>query len=112
MASENVQEFNESNFQEQVVEADKPVLVDFWAEWCQPCRLLAPTIDQIADEFSDTIKVGKVDIDNNRDIAMKYQIASIPTVILFSGGEPKQKFIGLKSREELASAINETVGAS
>jgi len=111
MASEHVKEFTDDNFQSEVLDADQPVLVDFWAEWCQPCRLLAPTIDEVASDFSGKAKVGKVDTESNRDTAMKYGISAIPTVILFKGGEPARKFVGLTSKDDLAAALNEAITA-
>jgi len=86
MASENIVEFTDQNFEAEVLKSDKPVLVDFWAEWCMPCRMLAPTIDKIAEAYLGKVKVGKVDTDSNREVAMKYGISAIPTVILFKGG--------------------------
>lgn len=110
MASENVQEFTDANFASDVIESDVPVLVDFWAEWCMPCRMLAPTIDQVADEFAGKVKVGKVDTDANKQISMQYGISAIPTVILFKDGEVAKKFVGLTSKDELAAALSEVSG--
>ncbi len=110
MASANVHEFTSSNFQSEVLEADIPVLVDFWAEWCMPCRMLAPTIDEIADEFAGKVKVGKVDTDGNQEVGVKYGISAIPTVIVFKNGEPVRKFIGMTNKADLASALNEVLG--
>jgi len=107
MASDNVREFTDANFETEVLQADVPVLVDFWAEWCMPCRILAPTIDEMADEHAGSIKVGKLDTDGNREVAMKYGISAIPTVILFKGGEPVKKFVGLTKKEQLAEAVAE-----
>jgi thioredoxin 1 len=112
MANEHVQEFTDANFEAEVLKSDQPVLVDFWAEWCMPCRMLAPTVDQIAEEFAGKAKVGKLDTDANREVAVKYGIHAIPTIILFKDGEPVEKFIGLKNRDELAAAINGAVGAA
>ena len=81
MASALVHEFNDGNFKAEVLDADRPVLVDFWAEWCMPCRMLAPTIDQIAGEFDGKVKVGKLDTDKNRDVSVEYRITAIPTVM-------------------------------
>ena len=106
MASKNVVEFTDSNFESEVLQSDKPVLVDFWAEWCMPCRMLAPTIDKIAESYSEKVKVGKLDTDSNREIAIKYQISAIPTVILFKGGQVAQKFVGLKQEREFKEAID------
>jgi thioredoxin 1 len=107
MASKNVHEFTDSNFKTEVLDADVPVLVDFWAEWCQPCRMLAPTIDKLAGEFTGRVKVGKVDTDTNRDTAFKYNISAIPTVILFKDGEVAKKFVGLTSKDALTQALEE-----
>src|SRR6476469_10884748 len=82
MASENVVEFTDENFEQEVLKSTQPVLVDFWAEWCMPCRMLAPTIDKLAKDYAGKVKVGKVDTDSNREGAMKYRIDAIPTVIL------------------------------
>ena len=106
MASENVKEFTDQNFETEVLGANEPVLVDFWAEWCMPCRMLAPTIDKIADAYEGKVKVGKVDTDSNREVAMKYQINAIPTVILFKNGQVAQKFVGMKQEREFKEAID------
>jgi len=112
MANEHVQEFTDANFDAEVLNSDQPVLVDFWAEWCMPCRMLAPVVDELAEEFSGKVKVGKLDTDANREVAVKFGIHAIPTIILFKNGEPVEKFIGLKNRDELASAMNGAVGAA
>ena len=97
--AENVHEFTDGNFQQEVLDSDTPVLVDFWAEWCGPCRMLAPKIEQMAKEFTGRVKVGKLDTDANRDTAMKYGISAIPTVILFKNGQPAQRIVGLRENE-------------
>jgi thioredoxin 1 len=107
MASEKVRQFTDANFQSEVLDSDVPVLVDFWAEWCSPCRTLAPTIDKLAGEYDGRLKVGKVDTDSNRDTAFKYGISAIPTVIIFKGGEVQKKFVGLTPKEQLKRAIDE-----
>ncbi|MDX2115574.1 MAG: thioredoxin [Planctomycetota bacterium] len=107
MASANVLEFNDANFQSEVIASDQPVLVDFWAEWCMPCRMLAPTIDKIASEFTGKIKVGKLDTDQSQNVSLDYKITAIPTVILFKGGQIKKKFVGLTNEGDLRAAINE-----
>jgi thioredoxin 1 len=104
--SNNIVEFTDSNFEAEVLKSDQPVLVDFWAEWCMPCRMLAPTIDKIADAYAGKVKVGKLDTDANRDVAMKYSINAIPTVILFKNGQVAQKFVGLKKEQEFKEAID------
>jgi thioredoxin 1 len=106
MANKNIVEFTDTNFESEVLQSDQPVLVDFWAEWCMPCRMLAPTIDKIAEAYVGKVKVGKVDTDSNREVAMKYQINAIPTVILFKNGQVAQKFVGLKQEKEFKEAID------
>ena len=110
MASQTVVEFTDENFDEEVLKSDRPVLVDFWAEWCMPCRMLAPTIDALADDYQDRVKVGKLDTDSNRDTAMKYKIVSIPTVILFKDGEPVKEFVGMHSKEDFEKVLDEQAG--
>ena len=106
MAGQNVKEFTDGNFDQEVLKSSEPVLVDFWAEWCGPCRMLAPTIDKIANEYQGKVKVGKLDTDSNREVAMKYQISAIPTVILFKNGQVAQKFVGMKQEKEFKEAID------
>lgn len=107
MASANVKQFTDATFDGEVLASDKPVLVDFWAEWCMPCRTLAPIVDAVADELSGKAQVGKVDVDSNRGIAMKYNITAIPTIIIFKGGEVVKKFVGFKKKDELVAALTE-----
>ncbi len=109
MASDRVMEFTDSNFETEVLQSEQPVLVDFWAEWCQPCRMLAPTIVEVADVYDGRAKVGKVDTDANREISMRYGISTIPTVILFKNGEVSRKFVGLTPKEQFTEAIDELV---
>src|SRR5204863_4614961 len=106
MASENVKEFNDQNFEQEVLKSTEPVLVDFWAEWCMPCRMLAPTIEKLAKDYAGKVKVGKLDTDSNRDVAMRYQISAIPTVILFKGGQVAQKFVGLRQEKDFKEALD------
>lgn len=109
MAGANVHEFTDGNFKSEVIDSAVPVLVDFWAEWCMPCRMLAPTIDKIAGEFSGKVKVGKVDTDKNRDISVEYKITAIPTVMIFHKGQVAKKFIGLTNEGSLREALNEVL---
>ena len=106
MASQNVKEFTDQNFEQEVLKSSEPVLVDFWAEWCMPCRMLAPTIEKLAGDYAGKIKVGKVDTDSNRDVAIKYNISAIPTVILFKNGEVAQKFVGLRKEPDFREALD------
>jgi thioredoxin 1 len=106
MASENVKEFTDQNFENEVLKSDQPVLVDFWAEWCMPCRMLTPTIEKIAKDYVGRVKVGKLDTDANRDVASKYSISAIPTVILFRNGQVAQKFVGLRQERDFKEALD------
>jgi thioredoxin 1 len=101
MAGKNVHNFDDNNFETEVLSSDTPVLVDFHATWCGPCKILAPIVEKLADEFEGQLKVGKVDIDAAPRIAAKYNIASVPTVIVFSKGEKKAQHVGVARREKL-----------
>ncbi len=109
MASEAVLEITDANFDEQVAQSDQPVVVDFWAEWCMPCRMIAPIIEELAEEYQGKAKVGKVDTDANRETALKFQINAIPTVMLFKGGEVVKKFVGMTNKQDIAEAIDESL---
>ncbi|MBL7220125.1 MAG: thioredoxin [Phycisphaerae bacterium] len=106
MASENVLEITDENFEAEVNNASVPVLLDFWAEWCMPCKMLGPVIEEIADLYAGKIKVGKLDTDSARDVAMKFDISAIPTVIIFNKGEVAHRFVGLQQKTDLAEAID------
>jgi thioredoxin 1 len=109
MASENVTQFTDANFEQEVLKSPVPVLVDFWAEWCQPCLRLAPTIDKLAADYANRIKVGKLDTDANHGTASKYAISAIPTVLLFKGGQVTQKFVGLKQERDFREAMDKAL---
>lgn len=109
MAGNHTMEFTDDNFEMEVLGADRPVLVDFWAEWCAPCRMLSPTIDELAGEYADQIKVGKVNTDTSSQIAAQFGISAIPTVILFRDGEAVRKFVGMKTKRDLKGAIDEVL---
>lgn len=109
MAADTVLELTDHNFEAEVIKSDIPVLVDFWAEWCMPCKSLAPTIDELATEFNGKIKVGKVDTDANRDVSVKYEIQAIPTVMLFKNGELIRKFVGVSPKSEFTSELQKIV---
>jgi thioredoxin 1 len=99
----------EENFNDDVLNSDKPVLVDFWAEWCGPCKQLSPTVEEIALENQDKLKVCKMDVDSNREIAAKYGIRSIPSLIIFKNGEPAGVEIGALSKQQLEDFISTVV---
>lgn len=98
--------FNAQNFQTEVLSSDKPVLVDFWAPWCGPCKMLTPTIDKLATDFEGQAKVGKVNVDENQDLAAKYSVTSIPTVLVVYRGEVVEQFIGVQPLNVYVDAIN------
>ncbi len=95
-----------ADFQSQVLESDLPVLVDFWAPWCGPCKMLTPIIEDLAREYDGKAKVAKVNVDDNQELAMKFSIRSIPTVMIFKGGEPQASLIGAQPKAALAQALD------
>ncbi len=105
MASANVIELTDANFDSEVLSATDPVLVDFWAPWCGPCRMIAPLIDEIADEKSGVVKVGKINVDDNPQIAAKFRIQAIPTILIFKNGEKKDQITGLTSKADLIAKL-------
>ena len=109
MASENVQTLTDSNFDQSVINADKPVLVDFWAEWCGPCRRLAPTVEELAADFQGRVVVGKLNVDDNPGTASRYSIRGIPTLLLFKGGQIVEQVVGLADKASLARLIEKHV---
>ena len=96
-----VKKISEGNFEQDVLKSDIPVLVDFYADWCGPCSVMSPIVEDIASELEDKINVGKVNIDENQELAIKYDIMSIPTIILFKNGNIEKSFIGVRSKEEI-----------
>jgi thioredoxin 1 len=112
MASANVVELTTDNWEQEVVNSDKPVLVDFWAPWCGPCRALAPTIDKLADQFAGKLKVGKLNTDDSPDVAVRYGISGIPQVLIFKGGDqPREKVVGLQPEAALVKLVNRVLEA-
>ncbi len=95
----------DENFEEEVIESDKPVLVDFWATWCGPCMMLAPIVTEIAEEYADELKVGKVNVDEQPVTSLEYKVASIPTLMLFKGGKVVKKTVGYMSKSELITEL-------
>ena len=106
MASDAVMTFTDEGFQADVLDSDVPVLVDFWAEWCQPCKMLTPTIEEIAGEYAGRAKIGKMNIDDHKEVAVSRNIQSIPTILIFKGGEVAQAFVGITSKDKIAEALD------
>ena len=99
----------ESNFEEEVVKSDVPVLVDFWAEWCGPCKMIAPILDEIAKEYGEKLKICKIDVDSNPDIAPKFGIRGIPTLIMFKDGNAESTKVGAVSKSQLVEFVDEII---
>ena len=99
-------EFKDATFETDVLQSDVPVLVDFWAPWCGPCRMLAPTIDAISEEYEGKVKVGKVNTDENPQIATQHQINSIPTLMIFKGGQLVERLVGAVPKEKITEKLN------
>ncbi len=105
----NMLEFTEANFTSDVLKSSQPVLVDFWAPWCGPCKMLGPTIEEISNDYAGKIRVGKLNTDEAGSIASQYGISGIPTVILFKGGQPVDRSVGLVNKAKLAEMIDKTL---
>lgn len=101
----NVLILEENNFEEEVLKANGKILVDFYADWCGPCKMMAPIIEEIAEEVKETVKVGKVNVDNNQELAIKYDVMSIPTIMLFENGKAIKTFIGVTDKQEILDVL-------
>ena len=104
--AENVLELTDSNFNSEVMESDQPVLVDFWATWCGPCKMIAPTIEELASDYTGKARIGKVDIDQNQEVAMMHGIQAIPTILIFKDGKVVQRFQGVSPKAALSEALD------
>lgn len=105
--SENIVHTTDADFEADVLQSDKPVLVDYWAEWCGPCKMIAPILDEIAVEKAGVISVAKLNVDDAQDVALRYQVMSIPTLIVFKDGEPAKRIVGAKGKQQLLQEIGE-----
>ena len=103
----NVVEVSDAEFESSIIQSDKPALVDFWAEWCQPCKMLAPVVEEIAGEYIDKVRVAKVNVDDNPATATKFSIRGIPTLLLFKEGKVVQQIVGVKPKGDITKAIDE-----
>jgi len=105
LAGENLHTITQANFNDEVLKSAQPVLIDFWAPWCGPCRMIAPIVEQMAGELAGRLKVGKLNVDENGAIASQYGVMSIPTLMVFKNGEPVERVVGLRSKKDLQAAI-------
>ena len=112
MAGNGIFEVTDANFDQDVLKSDTPVLVDFWATWCGPCRALAPIVDELAKDYQGKLKVGKMDVDSNSATPMRYKVTGIPTLLVFKGGQVVEQLVGYKPKETIAQALDKHVGGT
>ena len=110
--SEHVNEGSDNSFEQEVLQASQPVLVDFWAEWCAPCRMMSPTVDAVAEQYAGSVRVVKLNVDDNPGVAQRYGIKGIPTLILFHQGTEAERVVGAVSKDALSRMIEKHCGAS
>jgi thioredoxin 1 len=106
MASPNIVNLTKESFDAEVLKASAPVLVDFWAEWCGPCKMIAPVLDELAEEYGGRVKIGKVNIDHEQELAAQYGVRAIPTLLLFHQGQVAEQIVGLRSKRDLKASLS------
>ena len=109
MGKDVIVTLTKDNFKEMALESDKPVLVDFWAEWCGPCRMVGPIVDELAEDYEDKVVVAKLNVDDESELAIEYKVMSIPTLILFKDGEVAEKIVGARPKEGLEELLDEYI---
>jgi thioredoxin 1 len=110
--SEHVKDVSDNSFEADVLKSDRPVLVDFWAQWCAPCRMLAPTVEAVAEKYAESASVVKLNVDDNPAISQRYGIKGIPTLILFKNGKEEERVVGATSKEAISRMIDKHVGTA
>ena len=109
MAGENIVTINEQNFGQEVTSSNVPVMLDFWAEWCGPCKMIAPSLNELADEYKGRVKIGKVNVDENQSLAVKFHISGIPAVFMMKGGEVIDQLVGARSKKDFKAMIDRAI---
>jgi thioredoxin 1 len=110
MGAPNIVSLTQANFNAEVLQSSSPILVDFWAEWCGPCKMLGPILDELAEEYSGRVRIGKVNIDDSQELAAQYGIRSIPTLLLFKQGQVAEQLVGLRSKRDLKASFDRLAG--
>jgi len=106
MAGQNTLTFTDAAFDQDVLRSEVPVLVDFWAEWCGPCKMIAPVLDELADEYQGKVKIGKVNVDEHQDLAAQFRVSAIPTLLLIKNGQVAEQMVGAKSKRDLKASLD------